>query len=658
MRMKKRVIVILLALCMAIGTAAAALAEETGVNWTEDRRARLRVGNTTQMRGRFFTTMWGGTTSDMDMQSLLHAYALACYDQGLTRFRFNRNAVEDAIVMDDAEGNRTYILLLDDDLYWSDGTRITTADYAFSILFSMDPAIRETGGRPTDYSWLRGADEYLNHSAEMVSGLRIISDQMMQIVVRAEALPYFYELSRFAFCPYPASVIAPGIDVKDDGNGAYLTKPLTAEMIGQTVTDPEKGYLSHPSVVSGPYILESFDGTTACLQINPYYKGNEAGMKPRIGELEYTLADNRDMISQLGDGEFGLLNKVTLAGTITEGMTGQEAMRVPFTAENYARTGLTMIWFMESSPKVQELAVRKAIADCFDRDSFVTDYVGSYGLRMDGFYGLSQWMFQLAAGLMNPPVSKELPEKEYEAAVEEYESITLDNLTLYSLDTEEAASLLETAGWKLNGEGIRSKTVDGAETELRLTMGMPESQDAEKALETHFIQYLQEIGIQVKLLLMPMDEIERAYRGERKDIDLLYLGENFHLRFNPETIRPQETAENGTDKELTAAKAELYAMAEDMVRTEPTDIAGFLRKWVALQERITETLPLLPVYSNAYFDFFTRELHNYRITQTVTWGDAIVASYMSDIEEEKEDLLYPYKVKFYTLRNTDLYQKK
>ena len=77
MRMKKRVIVILLALCMAFGTAAAALAEETGVNWTEDRRARLRVGNTTQMRGRFFTTMWGGTTSDMDMPSLLHAYALA-----------------------------------------------------------------------------------------------------------------------------------------------------------------------------------------------------------------------------------------------------------------------------------------------------------------------------------------------------------------------------------------------------------------------------------------------------------------------------------------------------------------------------------------------------------------------------------------------------
>lgn len=127
----------------------------------------------------------------MDMQSLLHAYALACYDQGLTRFRFNCNAVEDAIVMDDAEENRTYILLLDDDLYWSDGTRITTADYAFSILLSMDPAIRETGRKPADYSWLCGADEYLNHSAETVSGLRIISDQMMQIEVRVEALPYF-----------------------------------------------------------------------------------------------------------------------------------------------------------------------------------------------------------------------------------------------------------------------------------------------------------------------------------------------------------------------------------------------------------------------------------------------------------------------------------
>ena len=74
-------------------------------------------------------------------------------------------------------------------------------------------------------------------------------------------------------------------------------------------------------------------------------------------------------------------------------------------------------------------------------------------------------------------------------------------------------------------------------------------------------------------------------------------------------------------------------MALDMVHTKPQDVEGFLRKWVKLQERITETLPVIPVYSNIYFDFFNRKLHNYRITEAVTWGEAIVFAYMSDTEE-------------------------
>ena len=74
-----------------------------------------------------------------------------------------------------------------------------------------------------------------------------------------------------------------------------------------------------------------------------------------------------------------------------------------------------------------------------------------------------------------------------------------------------------------------------------------------------------------------------------------------------------------------------------MVRTEPTDVVSFMKKWVELQEKISETLPVLPVYSNDYFDFYTRELHQYRITDAVTWGEAIVRSYMSDIEEMDEE---------------------
>ena len=213
-----------------------------------------------------------------------------------------------------------------------------------------------------------------------------------------------------------------------------------------------------------------------------------------------------------------------------------------------------------------------------------------------------------------------------------FDELSLEGLTPYDVDTEWAEVILDKAGWVRGEAGIRYKDINGKRTELRMTLGMPDIEETKMYLEEHFIRYLEEAGIQVAIQPMSMEEIEKAYRSETGEIDMLYLGENFSILFDPEVLAPKGEAGSDTEKSLSAAKAEVYQMALDMVRTKPTDLAGFLRNWIAMQERITETLPLLPVYSNIYFDFFTQELHDYRITEAVTWGEAIVESYMSDIE--------------------------
>lgn len=630
---KRRIIAFVLTACMAAALlTAGGAAEKARTDWAEDPNAKLTAGNPTPLSGHFFTSMWGATTSDLDLQDLLHAYSPVHYDTDSGVFRFDRSVLRNgAVAKDDADESRTYLLVFYDDLLWSDGTRITAYDYAFSILFSMDPAIGETGGKPADYSWITGAEEYLNGTADTLTGLRIIAEDTLQIRIRAEALPYFYELNRLMIRPYPASVIAPGIAVKDDGNGAYLTETLTADIIRRTVLDPEKGYLAHPAPVSGPYTLESWEQPTAVCRLNPYYKGNEEGYLPRIGEVTYTLADNETMAEQLVSGRLDLLNKVTNAKAIAESSgSGEE-----FASESYPRTGLTMLWFMESSVPAQDPAVRKAVAYCFDRDGFTREYAGDYGIRTDGFYGIGHWMYRVAAGIMATPVSSYASVEEQQAAIETFAEISLDGLTLYNVDTEEAASLLDAAGWIPDGKGIRCRTAeDGTQTRLQLTLWLPESRDAAGALETYLVRNLEEIGVQVTLQQMKTEEIALAYRSGSAAADLLYLGENFSLVFDPELLAPARAAEPADGAgSLTSVKTELYAMALDMVKTEPDDLAGFERKWVALQEKITETLPLVPVYSNAYFDFFSRRLHNYMITDAVTLSEALIVSYMSDIED-------------------------
>lgn len=630
-------------------SATAALLDSDSDDLPDATRNRIRVGNPTQMSGRFFTDMFGGTTSDLDVQELLEGYTPVKYDIGTNRFLYDRSVVQDAIATEDASGNRTYTLVFYDDLLYSDGTPVSAWDYAFSILLRMDNAIAEVGGTPADYGWILGAEEYLRGESKTLKGVRIIAEDMISITAKKESLPYFWELGRLWINPYPAHVLVPGIAVKDDGEGVYLTETLTAEKLKETLLDPEKGYLSHPTVVTGPYVLDAFDGTTAIFSVNPYYKGNEEGYLPWIGRIEYTLADNADMIEKLKNGEFGLLNKVTLARTIQQGIDLRTEDSDNFGAENYMRVGLTMIWFSEKSPLVQEARIRKVIATCFDREKYIENYVGDYGMITDGFYGLGQWMYLQASGIPtgeddNPEADEETAEEQrgLKAALEEaYAGITLDGLTKYSLNLTEATKLLDTAGWKLNAQGKRTKKIDGTETTLALTLGMPESAEALAGLEQTLLRNLWDVGIDVTVQQMSMAEIEKAYHGEMDGIDMLYLGEDFPIIFDPEILRPEETAAEGVKAEesLSAAKAELYDLANDMIRTEPADGAAFLRKWVTMQERITELLPMIPVYNNVYFDFFNRELHNYRITEDISWADTIVKSYLGDAEmipEEEE----------------------
>lgn len=637
----KRTLCLLAAILLFLGTAAAGadeiilLPEDVMTNqWFLDEKAKLTVGNPTPLTGHFFTTMWGGTTSDLDVQDLLYAYSPIRWDGELGRFRFDRSVVEDALVSNDDEGNRTYLMVLAEDLLWSDGTPVTARDYAFSLLLQTDPAVAETGGTPLDSSWLAGSDEYRSGEAGTLSGLRIIADNILQITMKAESLPYFYELNRLNILPYPAAEIAPGIRIMDDGEGVYLSQPLTADLLREYVLDETIGYLSHPRVVSGPYVLASFNGTAANFAINPLYKGNEEGMVPRIGEIEYTKADNENMISQLADGRLNLLNKVTKADTILQGIQLVRSVQDSFSMENETRTGLTMLWFTETGLRTQDAAVRKAVAHCFDRDGFIREYTGRFGMKTDGFYGLGQWMYRIGAGIAEPPAVQG-------ADRSGWESVSLDGLTLYEYNIDEAIRLLEEAGWNLNENGehydgtldlTRYKQEGRELSELVLTLLMPESPEERRAIETCLVGPLRRAGITLRVKTASMETIVEIYKGRAEtDADILYLGENFSIVFDPEILAPYT---QGT--ELGSVKEELYGMALDMVRTEPEDLLGFEQKWISLQEKITETLPLLPVYTNVYFDFFSRKLHNYRITQAPTWGQAIVSAYMSDMEEIDE----------------------
>lgn len=600
----------------------------TGPDYAYD---ELVVGHTTAMNGNFTTQMWGNNTSDLDVKALVNGYNLIQWNRGQGVFEADGSVVSGMTTYDDAEGNRTYVMALYPDLRYSDGTAINAYDYAFSILLSVAKEVRELGGSTENYSAILGMDAYKAGEQPALKGVRILADNMLSITISAEYRPFFYELGLLMCEPMPVHVIAPGCQVKDNGEGVCIEGPFTAELLRQTMLDPATGYVSHPSVVSGPYQLVSFDGVTAEFAINPEFKGTADGRKPVIRKLVFTLAENETMMDKLAAGEFGLLNKVTRADSIEGGKA--LAADGSFRAQEYPRIGQSYISFCCEQPALKSQAVRQAIALCLDKDQLVADYAGDGGLRVDGYYGLGQWMYQMVSGELKPQNMS----ADTLAAID---ALSLDGMRIYRLNADEAVKLLESDGWTLNRQGgayvpgqddVRCKEIDGVLTALELTLIYPAGNAVEKSLQANFVPNLAQAGIVLTLEPVEFTQLlEMNYRRAERDCDMIYMASNFTVVFDPTDNFDPADAQVGQVNTTAIEDEELYLLAKDMRNTAPGDVLGYMRKWIAFQERYAEVLPTIPVYSNVYVDFYTSCVQNYHVSENVTWSQAIVDAYMSD----------------------------
>ena len=678
--------------------AEAAASETDEITYDYD---ELTVGSTTAFGGDFFTQMWGNSVSDLNVRTLIHGYNLIEWDGEEGAFRIDPSVVSGTVVTQNAAGDRTYTLTIYSDLFYNDGTPITSRDYAFSMLLGIAPQVSEIGGTIRNADYILGYKDYVSGKVPYLAGLRILDDHMLSITIDHAYLPFFYELALLDCTPYPISVIAPGCAVIDDGNGIQIVnedededeeeqEPLfTADLLEQTILDETDGYLSHPQLTSGPYRLLSYDGTTAEFELNPYYKGNSNGVKPTINRIIFRTADNDTMIDELGNGDFGLLNKCVSSSTLQDGMELVSHDK-QFGMSNYPRSGMSFIGFCCERAGVSSEAVRQAIALCLDKDRLVEDYVGNYGLRVDGYYGIGQWMYQLLNGTLAYPTeppeegSGEEAQQKYEEDLQAWEALSLDNIKIYDLDTEEAVRLLEEDGWTLNRDGeafdpeeddVRCRKTEDDELEiLELTMLYPQGNRIGESLQEAFVDHLAEAGIILHVQeTEPQDLLRQYYRqdGERA-CDLIYLATDFDVVFDPSRNfapeDPKEDIEQETEQNLEEdteqdleedteqasqqysgntlnttgiSDQELYELAVDMRRTEPGDVLAYCQKWVAFEERFAEVLPMIPVYSNVYFDFYPRVLQNYNISANVNWGSAIVEAYLgdpADLEEETEEM--------------------
>ena len=626
----------------------------------------LVVGNTTALSGSFMTQLFGNSTSDSDVAALLNGYNLIRWNYNLGNFEADPSVVECLTVVvntgegaegqmspEEVEGSCTYVLRLSEDMRYSDGTPITAADYAFSILLNISSEARAIGGNTNGYDALLGISQYQSGERQEISGLRIRDTYVLSLTVSKDYRPFYYELGLLRCYPLPIHVIAPGCTVKDDGNGAYIDGPFTAELLRETLLDPATGYVSHPSVVSGPYRLLSYDPDTfvAEFEINDEYKGNYDGVKPSIRRLTLKPAANATMIGELASGDFGLLDKCLDARAIQEGLSLVGGGSYAMTA--FPRSGMSFLSFNCEKDITGRAAVRQAIACCLDKDETVSMYTGNTGIRVDGYYGIAQWMYQVVSGAANPPVAEPADNASdeeiaaYEAELESWDRLSLDSVKVYAFDPDEAVRLLEEDGWTLNRQGdpfvpgtddVRCRLENGELQALDLVMIYPEGNRIGEILEQTFLPGLRQAGIGMTIRPVAWQQLLRQYyRQDARDCDLIYLASNFNEVFNPWPVFDPADADVGAANYTGIRDEALAEAAMNLSRTEPGDNYGYVVNWITMQERFAEALPMIPVYSNVYYDFFTSQLQGFVIQQNLTWSEAIIAAFMAEPQEPETD---------------------
>ncbi|MCQ2438466.1 MAG: ABC transporter substrate-binding protein [Oscillospiraceae bacterium] len=636
--MKKfRLIPIILAFAILLsGAASAAPTEEEAA---DAEKTSVVVAHSTKVNGMFFSRQFGNNTSDIDVRAMIHGYNPIVWETQLDHDP--DPMVVKSMEKKDSPLGTEYVFTLYDDLKWNDGSPITASDYVFGFALQLSPEFEEISGDTDIWQHIVGYESYVAGRTKELSGVRLLGEYEYSVTVKNNYLPYFYENSFLYMMPSPISVIAPGCEVRDDGKGVYIADKdkdtdeiFTAELLTETILDPETGYLSHPSLTCGPYTLVSYDPESGTVKFekNEYFKGNYKGYKPTIDEVTLVYVLPEDMPEKLKNGEIDIINKAVKGETI-DGCK-EVCAEAEATYGDYPRLGYGFIGVACEKGPQKSQAVRQAIAYSFDTDKFVNGYLGQYGTPVYAYYGIGQWMTMAAMGTLKFEDITEVQEAKLK-------TLTLDKLNHYDIDLDKALDLLVKDGWTRNADGrafdpdndtVRYKYMGGKLVPLSFTFGLTIDNVAAAAVLKQLQENFVPLGAEIIVCEDTYNNILIDYlreNGERK-YDLSFLAYNFNSIFDPYIEMYGKWDGTGTQNAAGLYDATLVNLCWTLHKTPRGDLLDWLERWIAFEERYNQLLPSIPLYSDMYYDFYPKALKNYHPEGEANWPRALLEATLTE----------------------------
>ena len=605
---KKLFILVLVVAMISVGLFARGAAEEAVA--TPKAETQVILGSSTQVNADFFDG-WTNSATNRYLKDLMNGYETVSWTKE-GRYEINPTAIKSWMATDNADGSKTYLFNIADNLVYNDGTRILAKDYVFAILYAASPQAVEIGAQYGVGPEYVGYDAFHSGAAKEFAGIRLLGDYSFSITIDPEELPYFFDLSLVSVGPYPSHVIAPGVTVKDSAKGAFLSDNFTADLLRETVLTPNTGYRYRPLVTSGPYQFENFNpaDSTASVVLNPKFLGSYDGAKGSIYRIIIKLTNTATQMDELRTGAIDMLQGISGGEQITRGLDMHDEGIVSFAS--YPRYGYGKIAFACDFGPTQFDAVRRAITYSLDRNEFARLYTGGYGIIVNGYYGASMWEYLENKDLLN----RELND--------------------YSYNLQKAEQELINDGWTLNKDGrpftkgvdsIRYKRVDGQLMPLIIEWANTANNPVSDLISAMLVPEVRNIGMQINGTTVDFAVLlDHLYKDgiDEPVYGMFNLGTGFNTTQAYWYYYSTDPEYFGTYNTNFIADAELESIALDMKRTDPQDLKGWTDKWIRFQKRWNYLMPDIPLYSDIYHDFFNPRIVNYDSSSTWDFAYAIL----------------------------------
>ena len=576
---------------------------------------QMVIGSITQVINEFYDTGFSTSETNYNMYDLIHGgYDTVVFSKE-GEFQYNDTVVASHEETENEDGTKTYTVTINDGLVWSDGTPITAKDYVFAVLLENSDEMAGVDGYPCNsgYTYV-GYDEWLDGSADAFAGVRLVDDMTFSLTVKAEELPYHFDITYATIRPRPLHVIAPECDVEDTENGATITGDFTTELLQETINNVDTGYRYNPKVTCGPYLFDNFDEASqqATLKANPEFVGDYRGVKPSIETLVIKTVSSDTMMNELESGSVDLLYSCSGGDTINAGLDLVEEGKAADTT--YMRNGYGKIQFDCSVFPTDSQNVRQAIAYCLDRNEFARQYTGGYGSVVHSFYGLAQWEYQDSVEWIN------------------------ENLNTYEMNVDAAKELLEADGWNLNadgtpysGTGTRYKEVDGEIVPLVITWCNSEGNPVSELLATMLPETMAEAGIELQATTTDFATLQNGILHAGDTMYNMYnLATGFATANSPWYYFSSDEAWMGNYNTNWIADEELNDAVVPLKSIPYEDSEAWLEAWQNFIKVWNEKLPDIPLYSDEYYDFYSTRVQGWENTATWGWQNAVLDAWVSE----------------------------